>query len=120
MQGYLDTYRDAFLFVDTAAPGWRVLHLNQAAVDKLGARPRKAWPPGAWCRAARSRTGSWSAAWARAQEWKWRRSAATRSGTCSARTRTPRAAGCAPARRAARRDGRPRTAPAHAPGVASK
>ncbi len=40
MQGYMDTYRDAFLFVDTAAPGWRVLHLNQAAVDKLGARPR--------------------------------------------------------------------------------
>ena len=36
MQSHLDMYRDAFLFVDTATPGWRILHLNQAAVDRLG------------------------------------------------------------------------------------
>lgn len=36
MQSRLDMYRDAFLFVDTATPGWRILHLNQAAVDRLG------------------------------------------------------------------------------------
>ncbi|KAK9825366.1 hypothetical protein WJX81_004837 [Elliptochloris bilobata] len=36
VQGYLDEYRDAFLFVDTGTPGWRILHLNQAAIDKLG------------------------------------------------------------------------------------
>ena len=36
MQGRLDEYRDAFLFVDTGTPGWRILHLNQAAIDRLG------------------------------------------------------------------------------------
>ena len=36
MQGQLDEYRDAFLFVDTGTPGWCILHLNQAAIDRLG------------------------------------------------------------------------------------
>lgn len=36
MQGQLDEYRDAFLFVDTGTPGWQILHLNQAAIDRLG------------------------------------------------------------------------------------
>lgn len=36
MQGQLDEYRDAFLFVDTGTPGWHILHLNQAASDRLG------------------------------------------------------------------------------------
>ena len=43
MQGQLDEYRDAFLFVDTGTPGWHILHLNQAASDRLG--EMSSWAP---------------------------------------------------------------------------
>ena len=33
----MDAYKQAFLFVDASAPGWRVLYMNDEAMKRTGA-----------------------------------------------------------------------------------
>ena len=33
----MDSYKQAFMFVDVAVPGWRVLYMNEHAVERTGA-----------------------------------------------------------------------------------
>lgn len=35
----MDAYKQAFLFVDACAPGWRVLYMNDEAMKRTGAGP---------------------------------------------------------------------------------
>ena len=35
----MDAYKQAFLFVDASAPGWRVLYMNDEAMKRTGAGP---------------------------------------------------------------------------------